>query len=44
MKRSTEKSRMDVGNRLVVAKAEGEEVGWTGSMRLVDADSCIGRG
>ena len=28
---------MDVENRLVVAKGEGEGVGWTGSLRLTDA-------
>ena len=28
-------------NRLVVAKVEGEGVGWTGSLGLVDANSDI---
>ena len=34
---STEKKIMDTENRLVVAKGEGEEVGWTGRFGLVDA-------
>jgi len=33
---------MDMENRLVIAK--GEEVGWTGSLRLVDANYCIWSG
>ena len=32
---------MDVENRPVVAKEEGEGVGWTGSLGLVDANYCI---
>ena len=28
---------MDMANRLVVAKGKEEEVGWTGSLGLVDA-------
>jgi len=34
---------MDMENRLAVAKMEREEegVGWTGSLELVDANSCI---
>ena len=35
---STEKKLMDLENRLVVAKGEGEGVGWTGSLGLVDAN------
>ena len=31
-------------NRLVVAKGVGEEVGWTGSLELVDANYCIWSG
>ena len=31
-------------NRLVVAKGEGDRVGWTGSLRLVDLISCIWSG
>ena len=33
---STEKKLMGMQNRLVVGKAEGEGVGWTGSLGLVD--------
>ena len=32
MNLSTEKKFMDLENRLVVAKGEGEEVGWPGSL------------
>ena len=39
---STEKKLMDLGNRLVVAK--GEEVGWTGSLGLTDANYSIWNG
>ena len=35
---------MDLGNRLVVAKGERVEVGWTGSLGLRDADSCLWNG
>ena len=31
-------------NRLVVAKGEGERVGWTGSLGLLDANYCIWSG
>ena len=31
----------DMENRLVVAKGEGERVGWTGSLRLVGANYYI---
>ena len=31
----------DLENRLVVAVGVGEGVGWTGSLRLVDANHCI---
>ena len=31
---STEKKIMDMENRLVVAKGEGEGVVWTGNLRL----------
>ena len=41
MNLSTEKKIMDVENRLVVAKGDGEGVGWTGSLRLIDADYCL---
>ena len=40
---STEKKIMDLENGLVVAKGEGEGVGWTGSLGLIDANSCIWR-
>ena len=35
---------MDLENRLVVAKEEGEGVGWTGSLGLVDAHYCFWSG
>ena len=41
MNLSTEKYLMDLGNRLVVATEEGAEVGWTGNMRLINANYCI---
>ena len=44
MNPSTEKKLMDMENRLVVVKGEGEGVGWTGSLGLVDADDCIWNG
>jgi len=44
MNLSTEKKIMDIENRLVVAKREGLGVGWTGSLRLVDANYCIWNG
>ena len=44
MNLSTEKKIMDMKNRLVVAKGEGEGVGWTGSLGLIDADYCLGNG
>ena len=34
----------DMENRLEVAKGEGEGLGWTGSLVLVDANCCIGSG
>ena len=37
MNLSTEKL-MDLENRLVVAKEEGEGVGWTGNQGLIDAN------
>ena len=41
---STEKNKlMDMENRLV-AKGEGEGVGWTESVGLVDANYCIWNG
>ena len=44
MNLSTEKKIMDLENRLVVAKGEGEGVGWTGSLGLIDADCCLQNG
>ena len=41
---STEKKLMDLKNRLVVAKGEGEGVGLTGNLGLVDADFCLWNG
>ena len=40
---STEKKIMDLDNRLVVAKGEGEgeRVGWIGSLGLTDANYCL---
>ena len=41
MKLSTEKKIMDLENRLVVAKGEGDGVGWTGSLGIACADYCL---
>ena len=41
MNLSTEKKIMDLQNRLVVAKWEGEWVEWIGSLGLIDADYCL---
>ena len=41
---STEEKIMDVENRLVVAKGEGEGVGWIGSLGLMVADYCLWNG
>ena len=41
MNHSTEKKIMDLENRLVVAKGEGEGVGWPGSFRLTEANYCL---
>ena len=35
---------IDMENRLVVAKGEGEGVGWPASLRSVDANYCIWSG
>ena len=42
MKLSEERKLMELENRLVVAKGEGEGkgVGWIGSLGLIDADYC----
>ena len=44
MNLSTEKKIMNLESRLVVAKGEGEGVGWIGSLGLVDADYCLWNG
>ncbi len=46
MNLSTEKKIMDLQNRLVVAKEEGEQdrVGWMGCLGLTDADYCLRNG
>ena len=36
MNLSTEKKIMDLENRLVVVKGEGEGVGWTGNLGLIE--------
>ena len=41
---STEKKIIDLENRVVVAKGEGEGVGWTGSLGLIEANYCIWSG
>ena len=43
-KLSTENKHMDMENRLVVAKGEGEGVGWIGNLGLIDANYCIWSG
>jgi len=44
MNLSTEKKIMDTENRLVVAKREGEGVGRTGNLGLVDANYSLWNG
>ena len=44
MNLSTEKKIMDLENRLVVAKGEGEGVEWIESLGLIDADYCLWNG
>ena len=41
MNLSTEKKIMDLENRLVVAKGEGEGVGGTRSLGQIDAECCL---
>ena len=41
---STEKKLMDMENRLVVAKGEGEGVGRIGNLGLIDANCCLWKG
>ena len=44
MNLSTEKKLMDLENRLVVAKGEGEGGGWTESWGLISVIYCIWSG
>ena len=44
MNLSTEKKIMDMEKRLVVAKGEGEGVGWTGNLGLIEANYCLWNG
>ena len=44
MNLSTEKKIMDMENRLVVSKGEGEGMGCTGNLGLIDADYCLWNG
>ena len=44
MNLSTEKKLMQMENRLVVSNGEGEREGWTGSLRLIDANCGIWNG
>ena len=44
MNLSTEKKIMDLENRLVVAKREGQGVGLTGNLGLIDAIYCLWNG
>ena len=39
-----EEKIMDLENRLVLAKGEGEGRGWTGSLSLIDANDCLWNG
>ena len=40
----TDTKIMDLENRLVVAKGEGEGVGWTACLGLMDANYCLWNG
>ena len=44
MNLSTEKKLMDLENRPVAAKREGEGMGWTGSPEFIDTNYCIWSG
>ena len=44
MNLSTEEKIMDLENSLVVAKGEGEVVGWLGSLGLIDTNYCLWNG
>ena len=41
LKLSTEKKVLDLENTLMVAKEDGEGVGWIGILGLIDADYCL---
>ena len=41
---STEKKLMDLENRLVVAKGDGEGVVWAGNLELINANYCLWNG
>ena len=41
---SAEKKLVDLENRLVVAKREGEGVEWTGNLELIDTNYCLWNG
>ena len=41
MNLSTEKKIMDMENRLVVPKGEGDGGEWIGDLGLIDADYCL---
>ena len=44
MNLSIENKITDMENRLVVAKGEGEGIGWTGNLGLIDANYCLWNG
>ena len=44
MNLSTEKKIMDLEDRIVVAKREGESVGGTGNLGLIHPNSCLWNG
>ena len=44
LKKKTEQKIIDLGNRLVVAKGEGEGVGWLRSLGLIDTNYCLWKG
>ena len=44
MNLSTEKKIMDMENRLEVSQGEGEGVGWTGNLGLIEANYCLWNG
>ena len=41
---STEKKIMDLENRLIIAKGEGEGMGWIGNLGSADANYCLWNG